>query len=135
MLQNRPAPRAKLPRNALLVDDDSFMLTVIGDMLRDLGVQTITTASDGARGIQVYDRAAPELIVCDLNMPNNDGFQFMEQLAARDYRGGIILATGMDARTAHSASLMARFHRLHILATLTKPVEEAALRKAVAALA
>jgi CheY-like chemotaxis protein len=125
--------RTTLARGALLVDDDKLMLTVMADMLRDLGVVGIGTALNGAEGIAAFDRmsAAPALILCDLNMPGNDGFQFMQQLANRGYAGGIVLVSGMDVRIMRSATLMARFHRLNILATLTKPVEAAALRAAL----
>ena len=122
-------------KQALLVDDDPFMQTVISDLLRELGVAQISCASSGSSGIAAYDRAAqrPDLVLCDLNMPGGDGFQFMEQLAARGFGGGVVLVSGMDARTLHSASLMARFHRLNILATLTKPVDERALAEAFGA--
>ncbi len=122
---------------ALLIDDDKFMLTVVGDLLRDLGVVGVTTAANGAAGIEAFDRltSKPELILCDLNMPVSDGFQFMEMLGERDYGGGIVLISGMDARTLNSASLMARFHRLQFLATLNKPVDKAALGAALATLA
>ena len=59
----------------------------------------------------------------------------MEQLSARGYSGGIVLVSGMDARTMSSATLMAKFHRLNILATLNKPVDEASLGMALAKLA
>jgi CheY-like chemotaxis protein len=125
--------RTALAHGALVVDDDKFMLTVMADMLRDLGVVGIGTALNGGEGIAALDRmsVAPALILCDLNMPGNDGFQFMQQLANRSYAGGIVLVSGMDARIMRSATLMAKFHRLNILATLTKPVEAAALRAAL----
>ena len=132
------APSEKrLVLRALLVDDDRFMLVVVSDLLRDLGVKEIVTAANGSAGIEAFDRArpAPDLVVCDLNMPGNDGFQLMEQLGARRYRGGIVLVSGMDDRTLKSASLMARFHQLNILATLGKPVDAAALRAALGKLA
>jgi CheY-like chemotaxis protein len=128
-------PARTTPANsALLVDDDKFMLTVLGDMLHDLGVSGIRTAANGADAIVALERAAlaPDLVVCDLNMPGGDGFQFMEQLGKRGFAGGVVLVSGMDARTLNSAALMARFHRLNILATLTKPVGAPALREALA---
>ena len=111
------------------------MLVVLGDLLREMGVTGIVTAANGTAGIEAYNRMKPppELVVCDLNMPGNDGFQFMEQLGQRGYAGAILLVSGMPARTLNSAALMARFHRLNILATLVKPVDAAALRAALAA--
>ena len=77
---------------ALRVDDDKFMLEFVGDLLRELGVMTVTTATDGAQGIAAFDRAAPkpDLILCDLHMPGQDGFQLMAALATRGYREGIV---------------------------------------------
>jgi CheY-like chemotaxis protein len=120
----------------LLVDDDKFMRTVLGDMLRDLGATAVTMAENGSAALTAYGHLVPppELVLCDLNMPDGDGFQFMEALAAKGYKGGIVLVSGMDARTMNSASLMARFHRLNILATLAKPVSQADLGQALASL-
>lgn len=120
-------------QRALLVDDDKMMLAVVGDMLTDLGVGSVSTASNGAAGIDAFDRLkpAPDVVVCDLKMPGEDGFQFMEKLGARGFGGGVILMSGMDARTLSSAALMARFHRLNVLATLNKPVAQGPLSAAL----
>lgn len=121
---------------ALLVDDDKFMLEFVGDLLRDLGVAEVTTATDGALGLTAFDRAGtkPDLILCDLHMPQQDGFQLMAALAQRGYRGGVILISGQEARTLKSATLMAQFHELNILATLEKPIDRNALASALARL-
>jgi CheY-like chemotaxis protein len=131
------AVRTPLASRALLVDDDKFMLTVLGDMLHDLGIHGIRTAGNGADAIAALDGMAlpPDLVLCDLNMPRGDGFQFMEQLGKRGFGGGVVLVSAMDSRVLNSASLMARFHRLNILATLSKPVDAPALRAALAKLA
>jgi CheY-like chemotaxis protein len=120
----------------LLVDDDKMMLTVIGDMLEDLGATQVVKAENGTTGIQAFDRlhTAPELIMCDLSMPGSDGFQFMEQLGARKYGGAVVLMSGMSSRYLNSASLMGRFHQLNIAAVLNKPIDETALRQVMSKL-
>jgi CheY-like chemotaxis protein len=130
------SPRPGSIHRALLVDDDKFMLVVVGDMLRDMGISAITTAAGGTDGLAALRRMAmpPEVILCDLNMPQGDGFQFMEELSASGFGGGVILMSGLDSRVLKSAALMARFHRLNILDTLSKPVDAAALGAALAKL-
>ena len=122
---------------ALLVDDDKFMLSVVSDLLRELGVIHIATAANGVAAIQAFDQSPskPDVVLCDLNMPVSDGFQLMEQLGAKGFTGGVILLSGMDDRTLKSASLMAQFHRLQFLDTLKKPIDKMALRAALAKLA
>ena len=55
----------------------------------------------------------------------------MAALATRGYRGGIVLISGQDVRTLNSATLMAQFHELNILATLQKPVDKMSLANAM----
>ncbi|MDI1261415.1 response regulator [Aquabacterium sp.] len=131
-----PAPVSSPPTSALLVDDDDFMLDFVGDMLSELGLSDIKTANSGISGAQVFDQSAvkPEVVLCDLCMPDSDGFEFMEALAERKYAGGVILVSGMDSRTLNSASLMGKFHRLKILATISKPVNKQALSEALSKL-
>jgi CheY-like chemotaxis protein len=124
-------------QRVLLVDDDKFMLVVVSDLLHELGVTSIITAANGTAAIEAFDREStkPDVVLCDLNMPVNDGFQLMEQLGAKGFTGGVILLSGMDDRTLKSASLMAQFHRLQFLDTLKKPVDKMALSAALAKLA
>jgi CheY-like chemotaxis protein len=137
MTPSQHAHRSAPIHRALLVDDDKFMLTVVGDLLHELGVTEVIVAANGSAGIDAYERLStkPELVVCDLSMPVTDGFQFMEQLGAKGYTGGVVLCSGMNDRTMNSASLMARFHRLRFLGTIKKPVDRGELAAALAKLA
>ena len=129
------SPSANL--HALIVDDDEMMITVISHMLRGLGVQSVATANGGSAGVAAYDRASkkPDLVLCDLNMPDTDGFQFMQKMAERQFKGGIILISGTPAKVRSSASLMGRFHRLNVLGMLEKPVDRTSLAEAMAKMA
>ena len=123
-------------RQVLLVDDDKFMLVVVSDMLRALGVSTVITAANGSSALDAYEKAStkPDVVLCDLNMPVSDGFQFMEQLGLKGFTGGVVLLSGMEDRILKSATLMAKFHRLQFLETLKKPVSKSDLKAALAKL-
>ncbi|MET0384087.1 MAG: response regulator [Burkholderiaceae bacterium] len=129
--------RGSPPHNVLLVDDDPFVLDMLNDMLRDYGVRGASQARGGKSALDALSKMAtpPELVMCDLNMPGGDGFQFMEELGARGFGGGIVLMSGMDMRTMHSATLMARFHRLRVIGSLCKPISQSALGAVLANLA
>ncbi len=119
--------------NVLLIDDDSFMLEFVTSLLRDLGIFTVTTASDGQQGIEAFDRARakPNLVLCDLHMPVRNGFALMEELALRHYTGGVILISDEEERTLRSAAAAAQCHHLNILGALAKPVTGEALTLAL----
>lgn len=119
------------PTSALVVDDDPFMLEFLSDMLRELGVGDVRTARGGQEAARCLDGTHPDVVLCDLNMPGRDGFLFMEDLATRQFKGRVIVVSGMDARTMNSATLMARFHRLKVVGTLSKPVDQTALSEAL----
>ena len=113
----------------LLVDDDEFVLDFVEDMLRGLGVQSVSRSLDGNAALAVIDGALrpPQLVICDLTMPGMDGIEFMRHLADRRFGGGVILSSGSDGRVIKTVESLVLAHKLHFLGTLQKPIEEAAL--------
>ena len=124
-----PPPAALASLHVLLVDDDPFMHELLRAMLNQLGVSRVSVATDGERGIAALGegKSTPDVIICDINMPGKDGFQVMESMAKRGYKGAVLLLSGMDARTLNSAALMGRFHNLNVLGVIAKPVSKSAL--------
>ncbi|MBA5688257.1 response regulator [Rugamonas apoptosis] len=122
-----------IPPCVLVVDDDAFQRAMLADMLEELGVATVLQADDGLAGTAVLDGAPPlpAVVVADLCMPGHDGFQLLEALAARRYGGGLILLSGQQETVLHAASALARFHQLHLLGALAKPLRLDALRAAL----
>ena len=122
-----PPSTALSALSVLLIDDDPFMHELLGSMLRKLGVSRIASAADGERGLTALRGSAPDVIICDINMPGKDGFEVMEAMAAQHFGGSVILLSGMPERVLNSAALMGRFHHLNVLGVVTKPVSKAAL--------
>lgn len=71
----------------LAIDDSEINLELIADMLVALGAQVecVLSATEGLELIQSQDRSAFDAILCDLQMPEMDGFEFTKQL--RSLRG------------------------------------------------
>ena len=70
--------------NILVVDDEAFMRTLITRLLRELGVPEVLTAADGKEGLDklALDGGHVDLVICDLEMPNMDGFEVVAALRA-----------------------------------------------------
>lgn len=126
----------RVPRSVLVVDDDAFLREVLADMFGELGVACVLQAGDGAAAAAVLegDQPWPEVILADLCMPGQDGFQLLDTLAARHYAGGLILLSGQQEPVLRAARLMAQFLQLQLLDALPKPLRLAALQAALARL-
>ena len=112
-----------------LVDDDPVMLKFIGRMLFKLGFPNVTLFDNGRAALSsmTSPAAPPQLILCDLNMPEMDGIEFIRELVAIGYTGHLILISGEDERVLQTAETLVRAHRIAILGHLRKPVDQSAL--------
>lgn len=114
---------------ALIVDDDEFMLEVVEETLRSFGIEHVIRASSGEVALRAMDDPdrQPELLICDLNMENIDGIEFLRHLGARQSRAAVVVLSASDARILHSVNALASEHHLSFLGSLKKPLEVAEL--------
>ncbi len=68
-----------MPKKILIVDDDPTSITMANFILRTNNYITVT-AADGNEGLVKYGEEKPDLIVLDVQMPNMDGFTFIQEL-------------------------------------------------------
>jgi len=120
----RPQP------GVLLVDDDPFMLGMQSRMLRSMGYTKIGTAVSAHAALTLLGegRAAVDVVVCDLNMPDVDGIEFLRRLSESDFRGNVILLSGEGPRIIHAVQKLLAGNALMILGALEKPAGRDALR-------
>ncbi|MBJ6978067.1 EAL domain-containing response regulator [Luteimonas sp. MC1895] len=119
----------------LVVDDDDFTTRLLHIQLRALGLRksgysSIELCSRGEEALERLsaDPAGVGLVICDLRMPGMDGVEFVRHLAKAGFGGALALMSGADARVLQAAEQVARAQGLHVLGTLAKPVQPAALR-------
>jgi two-component system chemotaxis response regulator CheB len=69
----------------LVVDDSAYVRKMMTQMLdRSPFVEVVGTAHDGKEALLLAMELAPDVITCDLNMPEMDGVEFVrQQMAAR----------------------------------------------------
>lgn len=109
--------------NILVLDDEPFMLKVLAHMLGRLGFKRVATAASGRSALGALNSAnPPDLILCDLNMPEMDGIEFIRKLVEHNYAGSLILFSGEDDRLLQTADKLVRAHQINLLGHLTKPV-------------
>lgn len=72
----------------LVVDDDPVILRLLQVNFEMEGHRVIT-ATDGAEGLARVHDGRPDVVVCDIMMPNVDGLQLLEQLRADAATAGL----------------------------------------------
>lgn len=76
----------------LVVDDESLVGSNIKRYLEPRGLQVVT-ARDASTGLAVVQEFRPDLVICDIDMPDMDGFQLC-RLIKRGTRIPVILISG-----------------------------------------
>lgn len=114
----------------LVVDDDEVMRELLTYQLTTLGVGQVVACEHAVDAVELLEapNASVGLILCDLQMPEMDGVEFVRSLARIRYEGGLILVSGEDVRILQTAEKLARAHRLDVLGTMQKPIALARLR-------
>ncbi len=65
----------------LVVDDSSTMRRIVSNVIKQLGVTNIDEAADGAIAWKLFQENNDyDVILSDINMPNMDGFEFVEKV-------------------------------------------------------
>jgi CheY-like chemotaxis protein len=84
-------------RNVLLVDDDPLILEILRTIL-DLEEFEVTTVADGRQALASVAASPPDVVVCDVMMPEVDGFEVCRTLKSQPTTADlpVILLTARD---------------------------------------
>jgi DNA-binding NarL/FixJ family response regulator len=63
----------------LLIDDDPNLILLVKDYLEFRGY-TVLTAQNGSAAFRLLEDLQPDLIICDVMMPEMDGYTFIQKL-------------------------------------------------------
>jgi two-component system, sensor histidine kinase and response regulator len=70
-------------KKVLVIDDTQEIRMVITESLNLYGFVTLS-AEDGTTGVEIARKDMPDLIICDINMPNMDGYATLTALREED---------------------------------------------------
>lgn len=113
-----------MPQRVLVCDDEAHVLRAVSLKLSGAGFDVVT-ASDGQQALELMERARPDLLITDCQMPVMDGFQLCER--ARQNPALRELPIFMLTAKAYEFDEQEARERWGIRALLTKPFSPRAL--------
>ncbi|MBE9101522.1 response regulator transcription factor [Vacuolonema iberomarrocanum] len=66
-------------KRLLLIDDDPNLILLVKDYLEFRGYQ-VKTAENGQEALDLLQNEVPDMIICDVMMPQMDGYSFVEHV-------------------------------------------------------
>ncbi|MGV6846706.1 MAG: response regulator [Lutibacter sp.] len=114
-------------KKILLIEDDTTLRETTAEIL-ELSNYTVFTAANGVKGVQLAESKKPDIIVCDIMMPEMDGYEVLSQLSKHENTNRIPFIF-MSAKTE-----MAEVRKGMNMGAddyLTKPVSEEILISAI----
>ncbi len=83
----------------LIVDDASFMRTVLKDIIKSNGLASeIFEAGDGIEGVKTFLKIKPDLVTMDVNMPKADGIQALRAILKIDPTAKVIMISSVEEK-------------------------------------
>ena len=77
----------------LVIDDEQGIRDLLDTLLHRKGYDVVLAAS-GQKGLELFHREQPDVIVLDLKMPGMDGLTVLQQIRSFDPKKPVIILTG-----------------------------------------
>jgi two-component system OmpR family response regulator len=68
-----------MPSKILVIDDDAHIREVVQFALEKAGLEVVE-AGDGQKGLELFSRAKPDLVILDITMPEVDGLAVCREI-------------------------------------------------------
>lgn len=117
--------------NVLVVEDDAEFLQIMARSLEGAGY-VVGRAANGEAGLRHFKAEPPDLVVCDIVMPDRDGIELIPEMKGLQPQVKILAISGRQHIGALDVLNLAK--RMGADATLAKPFGMEALVALVRAL-
>ena len=80
-------------KKILVIDDEEYIRDSVIGFLEDFGFEVIN-AENGRIGLEIFDAQHPDLVLCDLRMPEMDGLEVLAGVREKNSKIPIIIVSG-----------------------------------------
>lgn len=83
-------------KRALVVDDDDQFRLLLKRMLQRYYDFNVFEATNGERGLELFEKEKPHIVFLDINMPKVSGLEFLEKVNPFNSNIPIVVLTNTD---------------------------------------
>lgn len=123
--------RTPVMQSILIVDDDPYIVKLIGKILESEGYD-VMTASNGNMGLKSFKAQRPDLAIVDIVMPEKEGLETITEFKRVDPGARIIAISGGGKGSPSTYLPIAK--KLGAAATIAKPFKKSELVQKVKAI-
>jgi len=120
-------------KTVLVVDDDPFTLKLVKAILGKMDFFQILTANNVGMALEYLAQYGDtiKLVISDLNMPECDGLELLQNFEEQGFKGDILLFSGEHEEILKMSEKLAKERHLSVIGSLQKPVKPETLRQAL----
>ena len=104
--------------SVIVVDDDRDTVEVFCEFLKIKGLDVLGNGYNGKEAVELYEKLKPDILFCDVMMPQHDGFYALKRIRSIDPNAKVIMVTAdMTSDTEE------QLKKLNASAVVYKPYE------------
>ena len=110
--------------NILVVDDKSFIRSMMRRHLNGLGVSNVRDVADGRKALDILRGNGPlvDVVFCDLQMPDIGGIELVRYVAELPYVPAFVFVSGSHETLLALVADLARSRGINVLDAVVKPI-------------
>lgn len=114
----------------LIVDDSKTSRKMLGDVLKDMGLEVVGEAVNGEEGFLKYKELKPDIVTMDITMPVMSGLESLLLIKHENADAKVVMITAAGQKNNLMAAVKAGAEEF-----LTKPLEESEIRRVLGEIA
>jgi two-component system chemotaxis response regulator CheY len=87
---------AKTKKTVLIVEDSTFVYTLLKEILEKSDFNVIGHAKDGMEGIKKFKELSPDITTMDVTMPKMDGVQALRIIKSLNNDAKVVMVTSIN---------------------------------------